>query len=172
MEKWDLYTRYREKTGRTIVRGEQIPEGMFRLVVHVCIFNSRGEMLIQQRQVDKSGWPGLWDLTVGGHVVAGETSSMAAERETQEELGLAISMEGKRPVLTPTFPNGFDDMYTLEMEVDLSSLVLQEEEVKDARWASIEDILEMIDRGIFIPYHKSLIELLFFLRNHSEVHTD
>lgn len=172
MEKWDLYTRDREKTGQTIIRGEQIPEGMFRLVVHVCIFNSKGEMLIQRRQVNKSGWPDLWDLTVGGHVIAGETSCMAAERETWEELGLVISMEGKRPAVTPTFPNGFDDMYTLEMEVDLSELVLQEEEVQDVRWAAKDEILTMIDQEVFIPYHKSLIELLFFLRNHSEAHTD
>ena len=127
-------------------------------------------MLIQKRQKTKSGWPDLWDLTVGGHVIAGETSRMAAERETMEELGLAISMEGKRPAVTPTFDNGFDDMYTMEMEVDLSDLILQEEEVQEVRWADQEEILQMIDRETFIPYHKSLIELLFYLRNHPEAH--
>ena len=29
MEKWDLYTKYKEKTGREHVRGEKIPEGFF-----------------------------------------------------------------------------------------------------------------------------------------------
>jgi len=50
MERWDLYTQDREKTGKTMVRGDKTPEGFFHLQVHVCIFNTRGEMLIQQRQ--------------------------------------------------------------------------------------------------------------------------
>lgn len=172
MERWDLYTCDRIRTGRTILRGEKIPEGFYRLVVHVCIFNHEGEMLIQQRQKNKPGWPNLWDLTVGGHVVAGETSQQAAERETLEELGLRISFEGKRPAFSPTFPNGFDDMYTLEMDVDLEQITLQEEEVQAVRWASREEIYDMIDDETFIPYHKGLIELLFYLRDHPEVHTE
>ena len=171
MEIWDLYTSDRISTGQTIVRGATIPKGMFRLVVHLCIFNAKGQMMIQQRQVNKSGWPNLWDLTVGGHVQAGETSCMAAERETMEELGLRVSLEGKRPAITPTFENGFDDIYTLEMEVDLEELRLQEEEVQAVRWADYDEIMEMIDAETFIPYHKSLIDLLFFLRNHPEAHT-
>ena len=171
MEIWDLYTSDRIRTGQTIVRGTPIPEGMFRIVVHLCIFNRKGQMLIQQRQVNKSGWPNLWDLTVGGHVQAGETSRMAAERETMEELGLCVSLAGKRPAVTPTFENGFDDIFTLEMEVDPGELRLQEEEVQAVRWADFDEIMAMIDAETFIPYHKSLIELLFFFRNHPEAHT-
>ena len=50
MELFDLYTRDRVKTGRTMVRGDKVPEGLYRLVVHVCIFDPEGRMLIQQRQ--------------------------------------------------------------------------------------------------------------------------
>ena len=39
------------------------------------------------------------------------------------------------------------------------------------RWAALEEILEMIDDGRFIPYEKGLIELLFFQRNHRGAHT-
>lgn len=85
MERWDLYTKDRAKTGRTMVRGEEQPAGTYRIVVNICIFNSRGEMLIQQRQPFKSGWSNLWDITAGGHAVAGETSAIAAERELREE---------------------------------------------------------------------------------------
>ena len=81
MELWDLYTEDRQPTGLTMVRGSEHPEGYYRLVVHVCIFNSRGQMLIQQRQPFKDGWPNMWDVSVGGSVVAGESSREAAERE-------------------------------------------------------------------------------------------
>ena len=88
MELWDLYDRDRQLLGRTMARGEKQPEGTCHLVVHICLFNSRGEMLIQQRQSFKSGWSNFWDLTVGGSAVAGESSRTAAEREVREELGL------------------------------------------------------------------------------------
>ncbi|MCM1284410.1 MAG: NUDIX domain-containing protein [Muribaculaceae bacterium] len=170
MELWDLYTRDREKTGRTMMRGDKVPEGFYRLVVHICIFNEEGDMLIQQRQSFKRGWPGLWDLTVGGHVIAGETSRMAAEREIAEELGIQISLADKQPSLTVSFENGFDDMYTLERNVNLAELTLQEEEVQAVQWAAPDQVLRMIDEGTFIPYHKGLVEFLFYQRNHCGVH--
>ncbi len=171
MELFDLYTAEREKTGRTMVRGERTPENCYRLVVHVCIFHPDGRMLIQQRQPFKSGWSNLWDVTVGGSAVAGDSSRSAAERETREELGLAIDLSGVRPSLTLYWEHGFDDFYLLTQEVDLQTLKLQPEEVQAVRWAEKDEILRMIGDGRFIPYEKSLIELLFFRRNHRSAHT-
>ena len=171
MELFDLYTADRVKTGRTMVRGEPTPEGCYRLVVHVCIFNPEGQMLIQQRQPFKRGWSNLWDVTVGGSAVSGDSSRTAAERETFEELGLSVDMAGVRPTMTVHWEHGFDDYYVLTQEVDLGSLHLQPEEVQAVRWAALDEILQMIDDGRFIPYEKSLIELLFFRRNHRSSHT-
>ena len=171
MELFDLYTVQREKTGKTMVRGERVPDGYYRLVVHVCIFNEKGQMLIQQRQPFKSGWSNLWDISVGGSAVAGDNSQSAAERETREELGLSIDLSGARPSLTIHWENGFDDYYLVNQTPDLDSLRLQYEEVQRVRWADQEEILRMIDGSTFIPYEKSLIELLFFRRNHRSAHT-
>lgn len=165
MEVLDLYTKDRIKTGQTMIRGDKQPEDTYRLVVHICIFNKDGQMLIQQRQPFKSGWSNMWDFSAGGSVISGEDSRTAAEREVKEELGVDISLENKRPALTLSFSHGFDDVYLCEKEIDIDSLQLQYEEVQAARWASIGEILEMIDEGIFIPYHKSLVELLFELRS-------
>ena len=171
MELFDLYTADRVKTGRTMVRGEPTPEGFYRIVVHVCIFDEAGRMLIQLRQPFKQGWSNLWDVTVGGSAVRGDTSPSAAERETREELGLEIDLSRVRPSLTLHWEHGFDDYYLLTREVDLSSLRLQQEEVQAVRWAEKEEILQMIDDGLFIPYEKSLIELLFSRRNRRGAHT-
>lgn len=171
MELFDLYTAEREKTGRTMVRGEPTPEGFYRLVVHVCIFNEAGQMLIQQRQPFKSGWSNLWDISVGGSAIAGDSSRSAAERETREELGLSIDLSDTRPTLTIYWENGFDDYYVVNQAPALDSLRLQYEEVQRVKWADKEEILRMIDDGSFIPYEKSLIELLFFRRNHRSSHT-
>ena len=103
MEIWDLYTKDRIKTEKTIERGKKLPEGYYHIVVHVCIFNARGEMLIQQRQPFKSGWANMWDLTAGGSATTGDTSQRAAEREVFEEIGFELSLENTRPTLTIHF---------------------------------------------------------------------
>ena len=171
MELFDLYTADREKTGMTMVRGEPTPEGYYRLVVHICIFDEQGRMLIQQRQPFKHGWSNMWDISVGGSAVAGDDSRSAAERETREELGLEIDLKDERPTMTIYWEHGFDDYYVLTRNVDLNTLTLQPEEVQTVRWAEKEEILQMIDDRTFIPYEKSLIELLFRRRDNRSSHT-
>lgn len=163
VEIWDIYDENRIKTGETMARGKPAPEGAYHLVVHVCLFNSRGEMLIQQRQPFKSGWPDMWDVTVGGSAVAGENSIAAAEREVMEEIGYPLRLKQKNLILTVPFDWGFDDFYLVEAEPDLKLLKLQPEEVQRVKWASIQEILEKIREGKFIPYLESLIQLLFDL---------
>ena len=170
MEIWDLYTRDRIPTGEVHQRGMPLPDGRYHMVVHVVIFNTKGEMLIQQRQPFKSGWPNLWDITVGGSAVAGDTSRTAAERETLEEIGLAIDLSREQPRLTIPFDVGFDDIYTLTMDVDLSSLRLQESEVQAVRWAGESEILSMLADRQFIPYHRAFIQLLFALKDSRGAH--
>lgn len=171
MEIWDLYDKDRIKTGETMVRGSKFKENTYHLVVHVCIFNLEVKMLIQQRQPFKDGWPNMWDITVGGSAVSGDTSQLAAEREVYEEIGYKLSLDGIRPSLTINFDKGFDDIYLIQKDVDISKLKLQYEEVQSVKWASKEEILSMIDEEIFIPYHKSLIDLLFFMRTSKNSHT-
>ena len=84
---------------------------------------------------------------------------------------LTIDLKNARPTLTVHFEDGFDDIYVLTMPVDLSSLKLQYEEVQAVRWATKDEIRRMIDDGRFIPYEKSLIDLLFFSRDHRSSHT-
>ena len=88
MEYWDIYDINRQNTGKTMERGWDFGPDDYTSVMHICIFNSKGEMLIQQRLATKKTWPNLWDVSVGGHVTAGETSQMGASRELFEELGL------------------------------------------------------------------------------------
>lgn len=164
MELWDVYDLNRNKTNRTTIRGNELQPGDYHLVVHVCIFNSNGEMLIQQRQPFKVGWSNMWDITVGGSAVSGDSSQTAAQRELYEEIGLEFDFENIRPHLTMHFERGFDDIYLIEKDVDLHTLRLQYEEVQDVKWASEEEILSLIDTGEFIPYYESLIQLLFELR--------
>lgn len=170
MELWDLYTKDRIKTDKTMIRGAAHPHGYYRIVVHICIFNSEGKMLIQQRQPFKKGWSGLWDLTAGGSAISGDTSQSAAERELQEELGINLSFKEIRPAITVNFQNGFDDVYLIDSDININALKLQFEEVQAVKWANAEEIIQMINDKLFIPYNEDFIRLLFFLRNHKGLH--
>ena len=89
MEKWDLYTRNRELTGREQIRGEAIPEGFYHLVVHVWLKNRHGQYLISKRSADRPTYPLFWECT-GGSVLLGETSLHGAAREVKEEVGVDL----------------------------------------------------------------------------------
>ncbi|MCL2461612.1 MAG: NUDIX domain-containing protein [Defluviitaleaceae bacterium] len=174
MELWDVYDRYRRQTGKTVERGGHLSGGEYRAVVHICVFNDKDEMLIQQRQPFKHGWSNMWDVTTGGCVVAGETIEAAAGRELFEEIGLRVDFTGVRPHFTINFGHGFDDYYLLDAETGLNieNLELQYEEVQRVKWASKEEILHMIGSGEFIPYHKSLIAMCFDMRRNYGAVTD
>ncbi len=165
MEFLDLYDKYRKPLGKTIQRGEPLLKDEYRLTVHVSVFNSKGEMLIQQRADRKYKWPNLWDISVGGGVVAGETSQMGAQRELFEELGIDHDFSDARPHLTVNFKGGFDDHYLVNFDVDISDIKMQTEEVKAVKWASKEEIEKLIDEGKFIPYSKHIILALFELKD-------
>ncbi len=164
MELLDLYDANRQPTGETMRRGTPVPKGRYRLVVHVCISNSKGEMLIQRRQPFKPTWSNMWDLTVGGGVVSGESTAAAGQREAAEELGIQVNLANTAPAMSITFPEGFDDYFILEKDVDLAALRFQPEEVQAAKWASLEEVLAMIEGDSFIPYNKAFITFLFSRR--------
>ena len=170
MELWDVYDKDRVKTGKTMVRGAAFEPDSYHMVVHACIFNNKGEMLIQQRQPFKEGFPNMWDITVGGSATMGDSSQTAAEREVSEEIGLKLDLQKVRPNLTINFDKGFDDVYLIEKEVDIDTLVLQESEVQRVKWATMDEIFALIDSGEFIPYYKSLIQLLFDMKGKYGAH--
>ena len=166
MEIFDLYDRDRFPTGEVMPRGQKPPIGRYHLVVHICIFNQEGQMLIQKRSQQKGFWAGLWDVSVGGAAQKGDSSWLAAQRELLEELGIDFDFSEVRPALTINFAYGFDDVYLIHLNLELAELQLQAEEVIAVKWADQDTILAMIRSGEFLPYHSSLIGLFFDLRSY------
>ena len=73
-------------------------KGLKHASIHAMIFNSSGELLIQQRAEDKDCWPGHWDTSVGGHVNPGESYEQTLARELDEELGLIVACRHLRDI--------------------------------------------------------------------------
>lgn len=152
MEKWDLYTKYREKTGKEHVRGERIPDGFYHLVVHVWIRNRKGEYLISQRSANRPTFPLMWEC-VGGSVLKGESSIDGALREVKEEVGLDLEPETGRVLFTKirsTF-NDIVDVWLFEYDGDLHLENATTDEVADCRWMTVSEIKKLYEDNRLVP---------------------
>ena len=164
MELVDLYDENRAPLGKTAERYGEKGRGEYRTVVHICVFDHAGRMLIQRRVPDKRIWPGRWDVAAAGGVDAGETSRQAAEREFREDLGYILDLRDLRPSLTVNFAGGYDDFFIVVQDVDLTRLTLQREEVAEVRWVTLEEAEDMVADGRFIPYPPSFLRFLYEMR--------
>jgi len=73
----------------SILRGEAHDgRKVLHPVVHLHLFNSKGELYLQRRPDWKDIQPGKWDTACGGHIDYGETPEEALYREVSEELGV------------------------------------------------------------------------------------
>ena len=154
MEYWDIYDRNRNKTGKIIKRGERMLAGEFHLIVHIWIKNSNNEFLIQQRS-EKVKNPLVWSAT-GGSAIAGEDSFTAALREVKEELGIDLTNEKGYLFDVDIYEEDnqqyISDTYLYFIDLDVNSLTLQTEEVKQVKFEKMSVIKKMMEEGNFFIY--------------------
>lgn len=161
-EEWDLYDKDRNKLEKIVKRGDYLNDDEYHLVVNAWIKNSKGEFLITQRSKNKSH-PLMWECT-GGSALKGETSKEAALREVKEELGIDISnSRGKFIGSTLRYYKGCPDIldvWLFTCDISSKEIKIQEEEVNDFMWASVDKIKELYDNKKFEAnaYFKEIIE--------------
>ena len=162
MELVDKFDNRRQSLNKTTERQVKV-EGEYRQSVHIWIQNSKGEFLIQKRSPNKNTFPNKWAPT-GGGVEAGEGTFEAALRECKEELGIDIEVDKMEYILSFKRKFDFMDVWLVKQDVEISNLVLQEEEVIDAKWATIEEIRELMKKEEFTRsiaiYFDMLLDLL------------
>jgi isopentenyl-diphosphate delta-isomerase len=153
----DILDEQGNKTGKSRPYLEAHEKGLIHAVVHVWIVNFKNEILVQKRADNKRFDPGLWDISAAGHVSAGETSLQAGIRETKEELGLDIPESNLVFLCTveehTVFNNGayvnneFDDVYVVQVDIDISDIKLLDGEVEKVKFLSIEEFKKWIHGG-------------------------
>lgn len=159
MELFDLYNEKREKTGKTHIRGEVIPEGCFHLVVHVWLRCPDGRFLISRRSPTKETYPLLFEC-VGGSVIAGEESYDGAVREVFEEVG--IDLDGRKGKLLFTKIRDVIDGVPYRDMMDVWLFDLEEgesfdlerattNEVSECRYMRKEEIYALYQEGVLVP---------------------
>lgn len=154
MEYFDVLDERGQYTGKIETRGECHEKGLFHKAVALFIINSRNQVLLQKRSSSKRAWPNCWDISAGGHVLAGEFGFEAVIRECEEELGLLI--QEKDPLFigavtscttTPhDIHNHYNEFYIVRKDLEVDSLKLQTSEVSDVCWFERADIVQKIQQ--------------------------
>ena len=160
-ELWDLYDRNRKPLGRTHVRGEQLKEGEYHIVVNIMSVNSEGKILITQRHPDKPHG-GKWEIS-GGSAIAGESSLCGAVRELYEETGLKADvseLEYYGEIIRPS-SGCIYDFYLYCGDFSEKDIVLQESETVDFRIVTAEELGRAAEEGSFLGFLYFRIKAMF-----------
>ena len=151
-ELFDVLNEKGEYTGKIETREKCHKEGLWHKAVALFIINSKGQVLLQKRSSKKKMWPNMWDITGGGHVLAGEFGFQAIIREMKEELGIdlekndttfigsAISTNIKGDIIN----NHFNEFYIVNKDVDESKLKLDPDEVSEVTWVEKNEIIKRV----------------------------
>ncbi len=162
-------------TGKTAMKSEAHRKGLFHPTVHVWFYTKDAKVLIQQRAKNKDTHPLLWDVSVAGHIGAGENIENSAVREVQEEIGLTISTLDLQKIAvfksvqnhSATFMDcEFHHTYVCELKILVDNLKKQESEVADLKLIPLTQFAEetwgMANLKKYVPhgieYYKRIIK--------------
>ncbi|MBN2459224.1 NUDIX domain-containing protein [Candidatus Woesearchaeota archaeon] len=178
LEKVDVLDNHGKLTGEIMLKTEAHKKGVWHRAVHIWVYNSKGELLLQKRAKKKKYYPGLWDISAAGHVSAGQSYQEAAQRELFEELGIMCHAKALKPIklwklkqdLSKPFLKNreFVKGYSLRWDGNVASLRLQEEEVEQAKLMPIDDFESNImndEKSLtYVPQRKYYLEGIALLK--------
>ncbi|MBW8241195.1 NUDIX domain-containing protein [Muricauda oceani] len=164
-------------TGQSCLKSEAHQKGLLHPTVHVWLYTPDGRVLIQQRSKNKATHPSLWDVSVAGHVSAGENIVNAAVREVAEEVGLTVSESDLELLCTfkaiHKISEDFTDaelhhIFLCQLTVPLNQLNKQESEVDDLALVPLfkfaEETWGLASVGKYVPhgptYYKTIIKAI------------
>ena len=137
MELVDLLNDRKELIGETCERNS-VPEGKYRLSIHIWIVNDKNEILIQQRSASRKMFPNMWTNT-GGACIAGETSIETVKRELKEELNVIPNIDNLELIASYKRKKDYVDVWLLKQNINIKDLKFNDNEVQAAKWVSIEE---------------------------------
>ena len=173
----EVYSPEGTKTGQKKSKSEIHRKGLFHSTVHVWIFTEEGNILIQKRSKKKELNPGVWDVSVAGHIKFNENIKKAAKRETLEETGININTKDLLKIgvyrsinIHPTaIDKEFFHTYILKIDKNSIDLDYKNNEVDELKFISIEEmesLIKKVNNKIFIgknrKYYSDVLKSIKF----------
>lgn len=138
-------------------RAELRERGLVGRGTFILLFNSLGELCVHRRTLSKALYPGYWDVAAGGMVLAGESYAESAARELEEELGIGgVELREHERFFFDQADNRL--WCAVFSAVSDAPLVLQPEEVLEARFITVEQALEETRRLPYCPDSLAALE--------------
>ena len=149
MEKIDLYNSDKQKLDKVFIREkDKLLENEYYLLEQVWIINNKNEVLLTQRNFNKS-YGGMWEA-ITGHVKSGETDLEGIQREISEEIGLNIEKNELRFFKSFICNQAIIDVWIIKKDVNLKDLSLKNDEVINAKFVSILEFKTMLNTNKII----------------------
>lgn len=143
MELLDIYYAYGNKSGKLMERGAQLEPGEYYLSVHIYIYNSKGEFLLQKRSMKLKDHDGLWEIT-SGCVTSGEDSLEAAMREVYEELGIYLDEEQMKYMGCFRRKSNLIDIWFAKSDCAAENYCLNSNEVVEVKLVPAEEMIKEV----------------------------
>lgn len=169
MELVDVYNNRHEKLNYEKGRKELV-EGEYRLSCFIWVINDNDEILLQQRLKTTKKMPNMWGTTAGG-AKKGESSLDGAIRELKEELGIDASKEEMEFIGSNKRINDFVEVWLCKKNISENDLILNPEEVQNAKWITIENFEKMLNDGTGINSGFDIFKMYYnnFYNRHYEL---
>lgn len=129
-------------------------------VVHLHLFNSKGELYLQRRPSWKDIQPDKWDTACGGHIDLGENVEMALKREVMEELGVEVTNPEELGHYVFESSRERELVYVHKMVYD-GKVIPCDEELAGGRFWTRQEILDNIGKDVFTPNFENEYKKLF-----------
>ena len=133
----ELYGKNKKKTGKKMLKDAIQPKGLKYITCAVIIYNPKTQKFLMQKRTKDKG--GKW-ATTSGHPIYGQTSVEGMQTEIKEEIGLDVNADELEFVDTIERKEKYVDLYYLEGDYSLDSIIMQKDEVDDVKWMSRREI--------------------------------
>ncbi|MBU0461849.1 MAG: NUDIX domain-containing protein [Nanoarchaeota archaeon] len=174
----DICDEHGTLTGIRKMKKEAHREGAWHHSIYVWIYNSKGDVLLQKRAMIKDSYPGLWDVSVAGHISVGETPEQGLIREMSEEIGVKTELGefesiGTRKIRLSVpeknwHNNEIAHVYLWKFDGDPSILKLQQEEVEQVKFVPLDEFEEAVtnprEYRKYVPHGKYYLDMINILK--------